>query len=72
MESTARSGYAPGYNVKLVVDAISDRDAGAPNHCLEKIFPRIAETGTTNDVLKLLQDGTRDFSRVTPDHNIRD
>lgn len=54
VESTARGAYDLGYNVTLVVDAMTDRDADAHRHCLEKIFPRIGETGTTEDVLRLL------------------
>ena len=54
VESTARSAYDLGYNVTLVVDAITDRDPDAHRHCVEKIFPRIAETAQTEDVLKLL------------------
>jgi nicotinamidase-related amidase len=56
VESTARSAYDLGYNVMLVVDAMTDRDADAHKHCLEKIFPRIAETGTTDQLLELLQE----------------
>ena len=54
VESTARSAYDLGYNVTLVVDAMTDRDAGSHQHCVEKIFPRLGETATTDDVLKLL------------------
>jgi nicotinamidase-related amidase len=54
VESTARSAYDLGYNVTLVVDAITDRDADAHRHCVEKIFPRLGETATAEDVLKLL------------------
>lgn len=56
VESTARTAYDLGYNVVLVVDAMTDRDADAHRHCVEKIFPRIGETAATNDVLKLLSD----------------
>jgi nicotinamidase-related amidase len=56
VESTARSAYDLGYNVVLVVDAMTDRDADAHRHSVEKIFPRLGETGKTEDVLKLLQD----------------
>ncbi len=56
VESTARSAYDYGYNVVLVVDAMTDRDAHAHRHCIEKIFPRLGETDTTNNVLKLLHD----------------
>lgn len=54
VESTARSAYDLGYHVTLVVDAMTDRDAGAHRHSVEKIFPRLGETGTTDGVLKLL------------------
>jgi nicotinamidase-related amidase len=54
VESTARSAYDHGYNVVLVVDAMTDRDADAHRHSIEKIFPRLGETGTAENVLKLL------------------
>jgi len=54
VESTARSAYDLGYNVALVLDAITDRDPDAHRYCVEKIFPRLGETGMTEDVLKLL------------------
>jgi nicotinamidase-related amidase len=56
VESTARSAYDLGYNVTLVVDAMTDRDAGAHSHSIEKTFPRLGETAKTDDVLKLLQE----------------
>jgi len=59
VESTARSAYDYGYNVVTVVDAMTDRDAEAHRHSVEKIFPRISETDTTDNVLKLLKKGTR-------------
>jgi nicotinamidase-related amidase len=54
VESTARGAYDHGYNVALVVDAMTDRDPEAHRHCVEKIFPRMGETATSDDVLKLL------------------
>jgi nicotinamidase-related amidase len=56
VESTARSAYDLGYNVALVVDAMTDRDADAHRHSIEMIFPRLGETGATEDVLKLLRE----------------
>jgi nicotinamidase-related amidase len=56
VESTARSAYDYGYNVVIVVDAVTDRDADAHRHCVEKIFPRISETDTTESVLELLKE----------------
>jgi nicotinamidase-related amidase len=54
VESTARSAYDLGYHVVLVTDAMTDRDAEAHRHSVEKIFPRLGESGTTDEVLKLL------------------
>ncbi len=57
VESTARSAYDLGYNVVLVVDAMTDRDPEAHNHSVEKIFPRIGETETTANVLERFRRG---------------
>jgi nicotinamidase-related amidase len=56
VESTARSAHDLGYNVTLVVDAMTDRDADAHRHSIEKIFPRLGESAKTDDVLKLLKE----------------
>jgi nicotinamidase-related amidase len=55
VEATARSAYDYGYNVVLVVDAMTDRDAEVHRHSVEKVFPRLGETDTTENVLKLLE-----------------
>jgi nicotinamidase-related amidase len=54
VESSARSAHDLGYNVALIVDAMTDRDADAHRHSVEKIFPRLGESATTDEVLKLL------------------
>ena len=51
VEATARSAYDLGYNVVLVVDAMTDRDPEAHRHSVEKVFPRLGETTTTDEVL---------------------
>jgi nicotinamidase-related amidase len=56
VESTARSAYDLGYNVALVVDAMTDRDADAHRNSVERIFPRLGETARTDDVVKLLRE----------------
>jgi nicotinamidase-related amidase len=56
VESTARSAFDHGYHVVLVVDAMTDLDADAHRHSVEKIFPRLGETTTTDDLLKLLKE----------------
>jgi nicotinamidase-related amidase len=66
VESTARSAYDCGYNVALVVDAMTDRDADAHRHSVEKIFPRLGETDTTDNVLKLLKEAPGLVSRTQP------
>ena len=55
VDSAARSAYDCGYHVALVVDAMTDREADAHCHRVEKIFPRLGEAATTDDVLTLLQ-----------------
>lgn len=54
VESTARSAYDLGYNVVLVVDAMTDRSPEIHQHCVEKIFPRLGETDRTANILKIL------------------
>lgn len=55
VESTARSAYDLGYNVALVVDAMTDREVDAHRNSVEKIFSRLGEMAKTDDVLKLLR-----------------
>ncbi|AJE40499.1 MULTISPECIES: hydrolase [Streptomyces] len=54
VESTARAAYEHGYHVTLVADAMTDSDPEAHRGSVERIFPRLGETGTTADVLELL------------------
>lgn len=54
VESTARAAYDLGYNVVFVTDAMTDRDADVHRFCVEKIFPRIGERATSEDVKQKL------------------
>src|SRR5262249_26358813 len=54
VETTARAAYEHGYNVVLATDAMTDRDAEAHRGSVERIFPRLGETGTTDEILRLL------------------
>jgi nicotinamidase-related amidase len=54
VESTARSAHDLGYNVVLVVDAMTDRNPDAHRNSVERIFPRLGETETTDNVLKAM------------------
>ncbi len=51
VEATARSAYDLGYNVVLVVDAMTTQHMEVHRWCVERVFPRIAETTTTVEVL---------------------
>jgi nicotinamidase-related amidase len=55
VEGTARSAYDLGYNVVLVADAMTDLHAEAHQYSVEKIFPRIGEVTSTEDLLKKLE-----------------
>ena len=57
VEATARQAYEAGFNVTLAVDAMADPRAAAHDHSLANIFPRLGETGTTDDILTLLEEG---------------
>ncbi|GAA2482893.1 hydrolase [Winogradskya humida] len=52
VESTARAAYEHGYHVTLATDAMTDRSADAHTHSVERIFPRLGETGTTAEILR--------------------
>ena len=56
VEATARQAYEAGFNVTLAVDAMADPRAGAHDHSVAKVFPRLGETGTADDILTLLQE----------------
>jgi nicotinamidase-related amidase len=55
VESTARSAYDLGYNVVFLTDAMADLDPVNHAHAIEKIFPRLGESGTSSDLLALLK-----------------
>jgi nicotinamidase-related amidase len=55
VESTARAAYELGYNVTLATDAMTDTNADAHANSVTRIFPRLGETGTTHEILALLE-----------------
>jgi nicotinamidase-related amidase len=58
VESTARQAYELGFHVTLAVDAMTDMNPAAHANSLAAIFPRLGETGTTQEIIDLL-DATR-------------
>ena len=55
VESTARHARELGFNVALAVDAMTDRNLDAHLNSVTRIFPRLGETGTTQEILALLE-----------------
>ena len=58
VESTARQAYELGFHVTLATDAMTDPRPEAHAYSLAHIFPRLGETGSTDDIIRLLD--TRD------------
>jgi nicotinamidase-related amidase len=54
VESTARHAYEFGFNVTLAVDAMTDMNADAHTNSITRIFPRLGETGTAQQIIDLL------------------
>ena len=54
VESTARYAYELGFNVTLAIDAMTDLSIEAHDNSIERIFPRLGETGTTKEIIALL------------------
>ncbi|PXW24068.1 isochorismatase family protein [Paraburkholderia caballeronis] len=54
VESTAREAYALGFNVTLAIDAMTDLSEAAHINSVSRIFPRLGETGTTQEIVALL------------------
>jgi nicotinamidase-related amidase len=54
VESTARHAHELGFHVTLAVDAMTDRSKEAHDNSVTRIFPRLGETGTTEDIIQLL------------------
>jgi len=56
VEGTARAASELGYNISFVTDAMTDRQPEAHERSLQFIFPRIGETGTTTDIIAMLEE----------------
>jgi nicotinamidase-related amidase len=57
VESTARQAYEAGFHVTLAIDAMADMRAEAHDYSIRNIFPRLGETGTTQEIIDLLAKG---------------
>ncbi len=54
VESTARYAYELGFHVTLAIDAMTDRSLEAHENSVTRIFPRLGETGTAQEIVTLL------------------
>jgi nicotinamidase-related amidase len=55
VESTARHAYDLGFNVTLAVDAMTDMNLDAHTNSIARIFPRLGETATSQQIIDLLK-----------------
>lgn len=57
VEATARQAYEAGFNVTLVLDAMTDLRSDAHDYSIKNVFPRLGETGTSAEIVELLATG---------------
>jgi nicotinamidase-related amidase len=55
VEATARQAYEQGFNVTLVIDGMTDIREEARQYSIRNVFPRVGETGSTKEVISLLE-----------------
>ena len=58
VEATARQAYEQGFNVTLALDAMTDVREEAHDYCIRNVFPRLGETGATQEIILLLEKGS--------------
>jgi nicotinamidase-related amidase len=54
VEATARQAYEAGFNVSLAIDAMTDPRSEAHAYSIGQVFPRLGETGTSQEIIELL------------------
>ncbi len=55
VEATARQAYEQGFNVTLALDAMTDIREEAHEYSIRNVFPRVGETGSTQEIISLLE-----------------
>ncbi len=55
VEATARQAWEQGFNVTLATDAMTDIREEAHQYSIRNVFPRIGETGSTREIIVLLE-----------------
>lgn len=54
VEGTARAASEIGYNISFATDAMTDGKEEGHTHSVQLIFPRMGETGTTEEIITAL------------------
>lgn len=55
VEATARQAYEQGFNVTLALDTMTDIREVAHEYSVGNVFPRLGETGSTQEIISLLK-----------------
>jgi len=55
VEAGARHAYELGFNVTLAVDAMTDLNPEAHANSIARIFPKLGETGTCQEIIGVLE-----------------
>lgn len=55
VEVTARQAYELGFNIAFAVDAMTDADADAHTYAVTRVFPKIGETATADEIVSILK-----------------
>ena len=55
VEATVRQAYEQGFNVTLALDAMTDIREEAHEYSIRNVFPRLGETGSTEEIISLLK-----------------
>ena len=55
VEATARQAYEQGFNVTLALNAMTDIREAAHEYSIRNVFPRLGETGSTQEIITLLE-----------------
>ena len=55
VEATARQSYEQGFNATLALDAMTDIRLEAHEYSIRNVFPRLGETGSTQEIIPLLE-----------------
>jgi nicotinamidase-related amidase len=59
VESTARHAHELSFNVAFAIDAMTDTNADIHHNSITRIFPRLGETGTTQELIDVLEAAPR-------------